>query len=249
MRRICLSLLLVSTLIASSIGIFGQATTHKKKKTTHPKPTPTSTATAGLTDTISSTTGVFGNEQCPPEGDGGDRDLSRLKNRDVAPAQYELMGLSDILNNDPAEAENMGKHPRSQWTSEALAEVKSWEDKGVSVQGYLFNFKHEGVESCNCHDQTHKDYHLWLVPTPTSTRDEGMVVEVSPRLLDAHPNWVSSLADIKSNHTIVRISGWLTWDEEHPEQVGNTRGTLWEIHPIHKIEVLEGSTWKSVDGN
>jgi hypothetical protein len=32
--------------------------------------------------------------------------------------------------------------------------------------------------------------------------------------------------------TEVRIRGWLMLDQEHPEQIGKTRGTLWEIHPI-----------------
>jgi hypothetical protein len=30
-------------------------------------------------------------------------------------------------------------------------------------------------------------------------------------------------------------------DQEHPDQLGKTRGTLWEIHPIMRIEVSRGS--------
>jgi len=41
----------------------------------------------------------------------------------------------------------------------------------------------------------------------------------------------------------VRITGWLMWDYEHKEQLGNTRRTLWEVHPIHSIQVLSGSRW------
>jgi hypothetical protein len=41
----------------------------------------------------------------------------------------------------------------------------------------------------------------------------------------------------------VRITGWLMWDYEHKEQLGNTRRTLWEVHPIHSIQVLHGNRW------
>jgi hypothetical protein len=45
----------------------------------------------------------------------------------------------------------------------------------------------------------------------------------------------------------VRISGWLLMDQEHPEQLGQTRASLWEIHPILHIEVNEGGSWQSID--
>jgi hypothetical protein len=45
----------------------------------------------------------------------------------------------------------------------------------------------------------------------------------------------------------VRISGWLLMDQEHPEQLGQTRGTLWEIHPILHIEVNDGGSWQNID--
>jgi hypothetical protein len=30
---------------------------------------------------------------------------------------------------------------------------------------------------------------------------------------------------------------------EHPEQIGQFRATLWEIHPITRIEVFTGGKW------
>jgi hypothetical protein len=36
------------------------------------------------------------------------------------------------------------------------------------------------------------------------------------------------------------------YDFEHPEQLGKTRATLWEIHPILKTEVRDGKEWKNV---
>ena len=45
----------------------------------------------------------------------------------------------------------------------------------------------------------------------------------------------------------VRISGWLMLDPEHPDQVGKTRGTIWEIHPIMQIEVNQNGQWTPLD--
>jgi hypothetical protein len=42
----------------------------------------------------------------------------------------------------------------------------------------------------------------------------------------------------------VRISGWILLDPEHPDQVGKTRATIWEIHPVMKIEVSTGGMWR-----
>ena len=38
------------------------------------------------------------------------------------------------------------------------------------------------------------------------------------------------------------------FDQEHPEQLGKTRMTLFEIHPILHIEVDNNGTWQSIDG-
>jgi hypothetical protein len=43
------------------------------------------------------------------------------------------------------------------------------------------------------------------------------------------------------------LIGWILWDEEHGDQVGKSRGTLGEIHPIHRIEVYEAGEWKDLD--
>jgi hypothetical protein len=45
----------------------------------------------------------------------------------------------------------------------------------------------------------------------------------------------------------VRISGWTMLDPEHPDQVDNTRGTIWEIHPIMQIEVQQQGRWVALD--
>ena len=57
-----------------------------------------------------------------------------------------------------------------------------------------------------------------------------------------NPSWTkANLNKIRGQK--VRITGWLMYDFEHPPQVGKTRGTLWEVHPVMKIEVLQDGQW------
>jgi hypothetical protein len=53
--------------------------------------------------------------------------------------------------------------------------------------------------------------------------------------------------NIVKNKQKVRIRGWLMMDPEHPDQVGKTRGTIWEIHPIMQVETQQGGRWVSLD--
>jgi hypothetical protein len=198
-----------------------------------------------VVDSTIYTTGMF--DGCPPEGDGGDRDLNRLKNRDMPPPSYETMSVSQMLTDRPERALEEGRKPRRLWSEAARTEVSEWERKGVSVEGHLLRVKQEGPESCNCHAEDHRDFHLWLGADPDDDRGRSVVVEISPRFLPDHPNWrLRILRRLVEDGARVRISGWLMWDQEHPEQIGQTRGTLWEIHPIHKIEVSSGGVWREL---
>ncbi len=45
----------------------------------------------------------------------------------------------------------------------------------------------------------------------------------------------------------VRISGWLMLDPEHADMVGSARGTIWEVHPITKIEMWKNGAWVDLE--
>lgn len=59
----------------------------------------------------------------------------------------------------------------------------------------------------------------------------------------------AKLKDLVTQKCHVRISGWLMWDQEHPEQIGNHRATLWEIHPIHLIEFEQNGQRVALENN
>jgi hypothetical protein len=93
-----------------------------------------------------------------------------------------------------------------------------------------------------------RDFHLWMVASPDDDRSTSMVVEVTPRIRANHLEWdIEAIRDLVRNKYRVRISGWLMLDPDHPDQVGKTRGTMWEIHPIMKIEVNRSGAWGELD--
>jgi len=54
--------------------------------------------------------------------------------------------------------------------------------------------------------------------------------------------------NVNYNRQMVRISGWLMLDPEHQDMINSgLRSTLWEIHPITKIEVWDNGSWVDLD--
>lgn len=188
-------------------------------------------------------TGTY--QGCPPQGDSGDAQLNILKNR-TDTAQWYAVPVATILNLGwPRGIE--GKK-RSTWSQADAAQIARYEGIPIQLEGYLAGAKQEGPESPNCHAADDVDNHLWLADNPDKDRSKAIVVEITPRVRALHAGWaferVSPLVD---GRTKIRISGWLMMDQEHPDQVAKTRGTIWEVHPIMDIEVQRGGNWVSLD--
>jgi hypothetical protein len=213
---------------------------------------------------IGHTTGFFGTEHCGPKGDATDSSradpyLNALKNRDVAPDSYTHTTVAAVVADTPDALEE-GPIRRDKWKKVKNAQaLVPKEAKGIEVIGYLAGVTPEKEESCNCADPNHKDHHMWLVANPGEKQAKSMVVEISPRLLKDHGDWPKLASKAHRDGTQVRIRGWRTFDEEHPEQLHNrknhagkilhaTRATLWEIHPILEIDVKQGGKWVPIDG-
>ena len=184
---------------------------------------------------------------CPPEGEGGDTALNLRKNR-VDDGDYVSADFAAVERLPwPAGVERL---PRRRWPSEDAQSVAKYEGIPLSIEGYLAGAREQGPESTNCREDSPEmhDFHLWLVGSPSDDRSTSMVVEVTPRVRASHPEWdIESIQDLVPARERVRISGWLMLDQEHPDQVGRTRGTLWEIHPIMKIEVNRNGGWTTLN--
>lgn len=186
-------------------------------------------------------------QDCPGEGDGGDGELNLLKNR-VDEGNYIPVAFNDVLNL-PFPDDARGKW-RKNWSRATKNEVARYEGTPISIEGYIAKVRKQGPESPNCHgyESDWVDYHTWLVGSPNDDRPESIVVEPTPRTRAKHPNWdVANLNQLVQRKSKVRISGWLMLDPEHPDQIGKTRGTIWEIHPVMKMEVQDRGRWVNLD--
>jgi len=186
---------------------------------------------------------------CPPDGKGGDNLLNRLKNREDVADKWHPVAFHTLL--DLPWPRYVDKRPRVGWRDSARKQVERYEGTPVAVEGYLALARLEGPEACNCEskDKAMRDIHVWLTADPGPDRSEAVIVEVTPRIRAKHSAWaLAALLKLAKDETNVRISGWLLLDQEHPEQLGQTRGTLWEIHPVMKIEVKKGGDWVELGG-
>src|SRR5262249_54708752 len=153
------------------------------------------------------TTGAF--HGCPPQGRGGGPDLNQLKNRDLPPPSFEPTLIDDMIAYVSPTASTLPPSlKRADWPRAALGEGSPWEGVGVLLDGYLLDIKAEGPESCNCGSRTYHDYHLWIASDPGADKSTALVVEISPRLLPAHPGWrQTTLTRLAGQRAHVRISG------------------------------------------
>jgi uncharacterized protein YraI len=186
---------------------------------------------------------------CGPTGDGGDGVTNRRKNRTDEPAQYHEVTWSAVQ----ALPYPVAGRSLAEWTPEQLAQIQPFQGVPVSVVGYIAKIKIEdrgSGESTNCHftNSDEVDWHIPLVEQQGDAESTGIVVETTPRVRQLHPNWTATaLAPWVNSSSPVRIGGWTMLDPEHRAHLGKYRSTLWEVHPITRIEVFKDGQWADLD--
>ncbi len=180
----------------------------------------------------------------PPEGIGGDPELNKEKNRWAASAVFIPLTISQIISLPHDALDLMGKERRSRWTSSAIDQAAINENRGVQLVGYLAHAKESGSEACNGKSDTYHDFHIWITEFPGQNKNKGIVVEATPFWKEQFPGWqLHTFEKLADQNAKVRVSGWILWDEEHGDEVGKSRGSLWEVHPFTKFEVFSGGKW------
>lgn len=187
---------------------------------------------------------------CPAAGEaGGDTETNTRKNRTDIPSEYHAVtwtAIADLAY--PVAGKTLDK-----WTAPQKAQIAPYQGVAVSTVGYLVAIKPQtgsSGESTNCHFHaaSEVDWHVALVQNAGDEEKTSVVVETTPRVRASHPKWTpTALAQWLTNGKPVRISGWLMIDPEHRNHLGKYRSTLWEVHPIIKIEVMKDGTWVDLD--
>jgi hypothetical protein len=86
-------------------------------------------------------------DQCPPDGDGPDRELDRRKNR-VDEGSYIPVSFAAI--DALPWPRSVDRERRSRWSRKDSIAVSRYEGVPVAVEGYLAGAKVEGPEATNC---------------------------------------------------------------------------------------------------
>jgi hypothetical protein len=111
--------------------------------------------------------------------------------------------------------------------------------------------------NCNFTQPEEVDWPIPLVAHAHDPEKLSIVIETTPRVRLNHPKWtVDALKDWVNGDAPVRISGWLMFDPDHtpmmfdpnhPNLPKKYRQTLWEIHPITRIEVWKSGAWGDLE--
>ena len=197
--------------------------------------------------------GVFA-QDCPLEGSGAHNDPKQnvQKNRVSAPSAFEEMTVTEFKQTFKP---NLGlPRRRADFSDEQIALVAPSERRGVTISGYILRAVKQGPEDTNCGSQSRTDLHMWIYSGTrqdkaqrTALRSLAVIVEATPSWQDQHTDWTAMrLEKIASSRVKVRISGWVMYDPEHPDKIAKTRGTLWEVHPVTRIEYWTGTDWQDL---
>ena len=185
---------------------------------------------------------------CGPAGDGDETETNRRKNRIDVPSSYHAITFDAV---DKLAYPN-ATTARSRWTAEQLAEIAPYEGVALTVTGYMVALRPQrgNAEACNCSwtgdDET--DWHIALVGSPGGKEADALVVETTPRIRIDHPRWTTeNIRPWLNSSNPIRVSGWLLMDPWHKNHLGRYRNTLWEVHPITKIEVMVDGMWVDLD--
>jgi hypothetical protein len=180
---------------------------------------------------------IDGTELCSAEGDSSNPQTQALndnKNRTDLPGDSDYVDIQwDDLKNLPADR------------------VTDFQGAPVRVVGFLSHRVQveTGGESTNCHLHAPEqvDWHMYLTNAPAQGIADAVIVETTPRTRPAHKWTTATVGAFVDSSTQVRISGWLMFDIEHTNVIGKQRATVWEVHPITRIEVQKDGQWVDLD--
>lgn len=202
---------------------------------------------------------------CGPAGGGGiEAAQNTVKNNFCATGVPQPITIPDLEKLQTAAAsnpaidfgdENSGSRKKGPQVDRTPLQALG-EGKMVVLTAYVLFARQEGAESVNCESNVpnqaaYHDIHIELIDSPTATDEcSGVVAEMIPH--HRPDSWkagdVEKLGNAKPK-PMVRVTGQLFFDSSHfPCDNGQgvrsnpKRISLWEIHPIYRLEVCSTGT-------
>jgi hypothetical protein len=180
-----------------------------------------------------------GQQVCGPTGDTNRQTAKALnnnKNRTDVPGDTDYVDIAwDDLKDLPSNRKN------------------DFVGAPVRVVGFLSHrvkVESDGSgESTNCHllGANEVDWHIYFTKASAQPISQAIIIETTPRTRPQHAWTTDMLGPLVDSQTQVRISGWLMFDSEHVNVIGTQRATVWEVHPITRIEVQKNGQWVNLD--
>lgn len=184
---------------------------------------------------------------CPPQGQGGDIESNLLQNR-VDKGNYSLVSFDSLTA--LTWPKTIEQKPMHEWSDSARDFIGQYEGIPITVEGYVISVR-EGYPTpanCNSSDNSDLDWNISFTKNPRDEHSQVVMVVITPRVRQDH-KWTLDLirSTIFNDHLQTRFSGWLFFNAKHPQDIGQTRATLWEIHPVTQIEVFQNDHWIPLD--
>lgn len=183
---------------------------------------------------------------CPPQGQGGDPALNTLENRadDNPPGGWRDTDITQVMN-VPATSQVEGKD-RSAWASADAQRIALYEGSAVRTTGWVVAVRNGGPTAANCGSDANRDWYLWIGTGAGDAVQTTLVVVITPRVRALRPGWTDyTLRRLVGQ--VVRVDGYLLYDQEPPAFVANDRATAWEIQPVMHMQTLYLNNWVNLD--
>jgi hypothetical protein len=183
---------------------------------------------------------------CPPAGQGGDPALNTLLNRsdDAPPGGYRQTDITSVIT-IPTTPQAQNK-PRSAWSADETKRIGLYEGVAVRTTGWVVAARRLGADPANCDSEANHDWALWIGAGAGDALSTTLVVILTPQMIAQRPGWTDySLRRIVGQ--VVRVSGYLLYDQEPSPPVGANRATAWVIGPVTHLEAYYQNEWINLD--